>query len=160
LSQAKMRRFRAVVDTESSAPALATSVTDKCSPVPARPSPPADLHQSSQRISLRPTMFRATCDKRVTTSQPASRPTANRRISKCPPANPMCTKPDRANRVPCSTNARQRLIAPHHDSPFIGIATPCGHARVLAVRQLATLELAARTISAHSAARPPPIHRP
>ena len=29
LRQAKMRRFRAVVDTESSAPALATSVTDK-----------------------------------------------------------------------------------------------------------------------------------
>jgi hypothetical protein len=28
----------------------------------------------------------------------------------------MCTKPDRANRVPCPTTARQRLIATHHDS--------------------------------------------
>ena len=48
-------------------------------------------------------MFRAACDNSVTTSQPASRPTANLRISKCPPANPICTKQDRSNRVPCPT---------------------------------------------------------
>src|SRR4029078_4491459 len=32
------------------------------------PSPPADLQKPSQRISLRPTMFRTACDNSVTTS--------------------------------------------------------------------------------------------
>ena len=73
-------------------------------------------------------MFRTTCDKRVTTSRPASPPTANLRIPKCPPANPICTKPDRSNPLPCPTTARQRLIAPHHDSPSIRSPTPAAPA--------------------------------
>ena len=84
---------------------------------PARPHHPADLHKSSQPISLRLTMFRAACDNSVTTSQPASPPTANLRISKCPPASPVCAKPVRANPLHCPTTARQRLIANRHDSP-------------------------------------------
>jgi hypothetical protein len=75
-----------------------------------RPSPslpPADLQKPSQRIPLRPTMFRTACDNSVTTSQPASPPTANPSISKCPPASPICTKPDRANPSPL----------PHHRAP-------------------------------------------
>ena len=99
-----------------------------CSPVPARPSRPADLQQSSQCICLRPTMFRAACDNSVTTSQPASPPTANLSISKCPPASQICTKPDRSNRVPCPTTARQRLIATHHDTPSIRIPPPAAPA--------------------------------
>jgi hypothetical protein len=35
------------------------------------------MQKSSRRICLRPTMFRTACDKRVTTSQPATPPTAN-----------------------------------------------------------------------------------
>ena len=93
-------------------------------------------------------MFRAACDNSVTTSPPASPPTANLSISKCLPVSSMCTKPVRANPVHCPTTARQRLIAPHHDSPSIGIPNPCGTGRVLALRQLATLELAALNISA------------
>ena len=61
-------------------------------------------------------MFRTACDNSVTTSPPASPPTANLSISKCPPANPICTKPDRANPLHCPTTARQRLIATHHDT--------------------------------------------
>ena len=86
---------------------------------PARPHHPADLHKSSQRISLRPTMFRAACDNSVTTSQPASPPTANLRISKCPRARPNCTKPDRADPLHCPTTARRPLVATHHDTPSI-----------------------------------------
>jgi hypothetical protein len=68
---------------------------------------PADLHQSSQRISHRPTMFRTTCDKRVTTSQPASPPTANLSISTCPPPSQSCPK----------TSPRQSGALPHHRTP-------------------------------------------
>ena len=105
-------------------------------------------------------MFRATCDKRVTTSA-ARQPTNSKPAHLEMPAG----KPDVHQTRPRQSCAlphhpRQRLMATHHDSPFIGIANPCGTGRVLAVRQLATLELAARTLSAHSAARPPPIHRP
>ena len=73
-------------------------------------------------------MFRAACDNSVTTSQPASPPTANLRISKCPPASPICAKPVRTNPLHCPTTARQRLTATHHDTPSIGIPTPCGTA--------------------------------
>ena len=52
-------------------------------------------------------MFRAACDNSVTTSPPASPPTANLTISKYPPASPICTKPDRANPSPL----------PHHRAP-------------------------------------------
>jgi hypothetical protein len=40
--------------------------------------------------------------------------------------------------VHCPTTARQRLIAPHHDTPSIGIPTPCGTGRVRQLRPLAT----------------------
>ena len=52
-------------------------------------------------------MFRAACDNSVTTSQPARPPTANLRISKCPPASPICAKP-----VP-----HQPSPLPHHRVP-------------------------------------------
>ena len=64
-------------------------------------------------------MFRAACDNSVTTSQPASPPTANLRISKCPRARPICTKPDRAGPLHCPTTARRPLVATHHDIPSI-----------------------------------------
>jgi len=51
-------------------------------------------------------------------------------------------------------------MAPHHDTPSIGIPNPCGTGRVLALRQLATLELAARNISARPQRGPPPITAP
>jgi hypothetical protein len=97
-------------------------------------------------------MFRVASDNSVTTSPPASPPTANLRIPKCPRASPDVHQPDRANPLHCP--ARQRLIAPHHDSPSIGIPNPCGTRRVIPLRQLATLELAALNISARPAARP------
>jgi hypothetical protein len=97
-------------------------------------------------------MFRAACDNSLTTSPPASRPPANLRISKCPPANPICTKPVRANPLRCPTTSRLRLTATHHYTFH-----PQPHAapsRVIPLRQLATLELADLNISARPAARP------
>ena len=55
------------------------------SPVPARPTPPADLQKSSQRIPLRPNMFRATCDKRVTTSAARQPNNSKAQHPECPP---------------------------------------------------------------------------
>ena len=84
-------------------------------------------------------MFRATCDNSVTTSPPASPPTANLTMSKCPPASPICTKPDRANPRHYPTTARQRLIATHHDSTFHPHTNPAGPAVSFPLRTLATL---------------------
>jgi hypothetical protein len=55
----------------------------------------------------------------------------------------------------CPTTTRQRLIAPHHGSPSIGIPNPCGTGRVLALRQRATLELAELNIGARPQRGPP-----
>ena len=113
------------------------------------------MQKSSQRICLRPTMFRAACDNSVTTSQPASRPTANLRISKCPPANPICTKQDRSNRVPCPTTGAPAAHRRSSRHPFHPHAPPpAALNRVIPLRQLATLELADLNISARPAARP------
>ena len=98
-------------------------------------------------------MFRTACDNSVTTSQPASPPTANLRIPKCPPASPMCATPVRANPLHCPATARQRLIATHHDSPSIRHANPCGTGRVIPLRHCDS-RIAARTIS------PRPPHNP
>ena len=95
-----------------------------CSLVPARPSPPADLQKSSQCISLRPTMFRAACDNSVTTSA-ARQPTNSKPAHlEMPSGKPDLHQPVRSNRVPCPTTARQRLIAPDHDSPSIRTPHP------------------------------------
>src|SRR6476660_4304023 len=100
-------------------------------------------------------MFRTACDNSVTTPPPASPPTANPSISKCPPAQPMRTKPDRANPSPHPTTARQRLIATHHHIPAIRTPhPPAAPSRVIPLRHLATLELADLNISARPAARP------
>src|SRR6185312_8787070 len=107
-------------------------------PVPARPSPPADLQKPSQRISLRPTMFRTACDNSVTTPQPASPAPANLTIWKCPPARPMCTKPDRANPSPL----------PHHRAPAAHRNPSRQHL------PSAPQPPAAPTVSFHSAAAP------
>jgi hypothetical protein len=72
-------------------------------------------------------MFRATCDKSVTTSQPVSPPPANLTIPKCPPAQPMCTKPDRANRGPCPPPHTSAHRTPSRQ-PFHPHPTPVGPA--------------------------------
>jgi len=109
-------------------------------------------------------MFRPTCDNSVTTSPPARPPPANLRISKCLPAQPMCTKPDRSNRaVPHPRAPAAHRNPSRHPLPSASLP-PAATGRVLALRQFATLELAARNISARPAARaphqspPPPRH--
>ena len=52
-------------------------------------------------------MFRTTCDNSLTTSQPASPPTANLAISTCPPPSQSCPK----------TSPRQSGALPHHRTP-------------------------------------------
>jgi hypothetical protein len=97
-------------------------------------------------------MFRTTCDKRVTTSA-ARQPTNSKPEHLEMPAgkSPMCTKPNRSNRVPCPTSARQRLIAtPITAPPSIGIPNPGGTGRVLALRQLG----ASRSVAPHTNHRP------
>ena len=105
-----------------------------CLPVPDRPSPPVDLHKSSQRISLRPTMFRAACDNSVTTSQPAGPPTANPSMSKCPPACPVCNQTGPRQPSPLPHHPAVRLTTTHHDT--FHPAPPCGTGRVIPLRQI------------------------
>ncbi len=76
-------------------------------PVPARPSPPADLQKPSQRIPLRPTMFRTTCDNSVTTSA-ARQPTNSKPDHLEMPAG----KPDLHQ-----TRPGQPSPLPHHRAP-------------------------------------------
>src|SRR6476659_6366284 len=71
------------------------------------PSPPADLQKPSQRIPLRPTTFRTTCDKRVTNS--AAR-------------QPTHSKPEYLEMPAGTTDAHQTrpgqpLSTPHHRAP-------------------------------------------
>jgi hypothetical protein len=65
-----------------------------------------------------------------------------------PTGKPDLHQPDRTDPLHCPTTARQRHIARHHDTPSIGIPNPRGTGRVIPLRQLATLELAALDISA------------
>ena len=122
-----------------------------------RPSPSLPSRRPASIVSTYPPLSQHVsrqCDNSVTTSQPATPPTANLTISKCPPASPICTK----------TRPRQPSRLPHHRAPeahrnpsrhpFHRHPHPCGIDRALALRQLATLKLAALNMSAHSAARP------
>jgi hypothetical protein len=112
------------------------------------------MQKPSQRISLRPTMFRTACDNSVTTSA-------------CPPADQQQTC--------ASRNARQQTrFAPNKTGPTLATAPPprasgssqpittplpsaptCGTGHVIPLRTLATSELAALNISARPQRGPP-----
>jgi hypothetical protein len=118
------------------------------------------VHKSSQCISLRPTMFRATCDNSVTTSA-ARQPTNSKPAHLEMPAGQTRFAPNQS--APTLCTAHHRTPAAHGTSlrqPSIRTPTPCGTGRALALRQLGTLELAALNISAHSAARLGPTDSP
>jgi hypothetical protein len=83
-------------------------------------------------------MFRAACDNSVTTSPPTSPPIANPDHPKCPPAQPMCTKPDRADPRHCPTTASgssQGITTPLPSAPptlrhrAVSFTAPTRHAR-------------------------------
>jgi hypothetical protein len=100
----------------------------------------ADLQKSSQRISLGPTMFRATCDNSVTTSPPASPPTADPGITKCPPTCPVCnqTRPRQPSPLPHPRHASRSShpittalpsASPPPAAPIRVIPLPTRHSR-------------------------------
>ena len=103
-------------------------------------------------------MFRAACDNSVTTSQPAGPPTANPSMSKCSPACPVCNQTGPRQPSPLPHHPAVRLTTTHHDS--FHPAPPCGTGRVIPLRQFATPEVAARTISPRPRLGPTPFHRP
>src|SRR5262245_44284492 len=96
-------------------------------------------------------MFRATCDNSVTTSPPASPSTSNLSISKCLSASPICTNQSPPSPLHYPTTARQRLIAPHHDTPFHPHPPPAAPAVSFHCANFATAKRADRNISAPSA---------